>query len=161
MAITQKGREPANIKKRMDTLFHKLDEAYPDKAVVSLQKDHKKWAETVTELYRALGYSDSTAFLEAYGYTVQKQKAGRPGNNHMEIIQELQRRYPGGIRSLARENPDLAVNRIHTHLRKNLEEPVERFYIRNGILPGLPTDLIPYTFCKVELDVGRVVGLSA
>lgn len=24
MAITQKGREPANIKKRMDTLFHKL-----------------------------------------------------------------------------------------------------------------------------------------
>lgn len=307
MAITTKGQGPANLKKRMDTLFAKLDEAYPDKIIVSLQKDHKKWAETVTELYRTLGYPDGNTFLEAYGYAVQKGKAGRPGNNHMEIIQELQHRYPEGspyqkvsdlqeangdlkmktlnnnaqalfgmsladylqsigllrpqdfrkdlddlaaqlrlrypdpkkrpktvaevkaqnpdlpvqllayagqhgisakeylqqaevlqpdaapekavvrfekepidekliqeylsilqkryagkslpkgIRNMARENPDLAVNRIHTHLRKNLKEPVEKFYIRNGIFEGLPTDLNTYIFCKVELDVGRVV----
>lgn len=61
-------------------------------------------------------------------------------------ISILQQRYAGkplpkGIRNLARENPDLAVNRIHTHLRKNLKEPVEKFYIRNKIFEGLPTDL--------------------
>lgn len=307
MAITPKGQEPADLKKRMDTLFAKLDEAYPDKIIVSLQKDHKKWAERVTEFYRALGYPDSTAFLEAYGYTVQKLKAGRRGSDPMDVVRELQRRYPEGspyqkvsdlqeanvdlklkplndnaqslfgmsladylksigllqpqdfqkdlddlvaqlrlrypdpenlprtvaeikarntdlpiqllayasqhgisaksylqqagllpreleteeismrfakeeidenlihsyisilqqryagkplpkgIRNLAQENPDLAVNRIHTHLRKNLKEPVEKFYIRNGIFQGLPTDLNTYTFCKVELDVGRAV----
>ena len=53
MAITPKGQEPADLKKRMDTLFAKLDEAYPDKIIVSLQKDHKKWAERIREFYRA------------------------------------------------------------------------------------------------------------
>ena len=36
MAIIPKGAEPANIKKRMDTLFAKLDSAYPDKVIRSL-----------------------------------------------------------------------------------------------------------------------------
>ena len=66
MAITPRGMEPANLKKRLDTLFPKLNEAYPDKVIRSLARDHKKWAETVTELYRALGYPDSESFLKAY-----------------------------------------------------------------------------------------------
>jgi hypothetical protein len=49
----------------MDTLFAKLDSAYPDKVIRSLQKDHKKWSETVRELYRLLGYPDGNSFLEA------------------------------------------------------------------------------------------------
>ena len=40
----------------MEILFGKLDSAYPDKVIVGLSKDHKKWGETVTELYRELGY---------------------------------------------------------------------------------------------------------
>ena len=46
------GAEPAAIKNRIDRLFEKLDGAYPDKVVIGLHKDHKKWGETVTELYR-------------------------------------------------------------------------------------------------------------
>ena len=67
MAIIPKGKEPASIKKRRDIFFPKLNQAYPDKKISGLYKDHKKWAETVTELYRALGYPDGTSFLEAYG----------------------------------------------------------------------------------------------
>lgn len=114
MAIIPKGSEPANIKKRIDTLFPKLDEAYPDKVIRGLQKDHKKWAETVTELYRALGYSSGAEFLEAYGYTVEKGKAGRSvTNDYMVVIEELKRRYPSGsglvsVTELKNANPDLA-----------------------------------------------------
>ena len=57
------GAEPAAIKNRIDRLFEKLDGAYPDKVVIGLHKDHKKWGETVTELYRQLGYPDGNAFL--------------------------------------------------------------------------------------------------
>ncbi len=44
------GNEPESIRKRIDRLFAKLDEAYPDKVIVSLNKDHKKWGEIVTQL---------------------------------------------------------------------------------------------------------------
>lgn len=53
MAIIPKGKEPSSIKKRLDILFPKLNQAYPDKKISGLYKDHKKWGETVTELYRA------------------------------------------------------------------------------------------------------------
>lgn len=113
MAITPRGMEPANIKKRLDTLFPKLNEAYPDKVIRSLAKDHKKWAETVTELYRALGYSDSESFLKAYGYTVERGSQGRPSGDHTAIIDELKKRYPNGapfekMGELQAANPDLA-----------------------------------------------------
>lgn len=113
MAIIPKGSEPEKIKKRMDTLFAKLDSAYPDKVIRSLQKDHKKWSETVRELYRLLGYPDGNSFLEAYGYTVQRGEAGRPKtNNYGEVIETLRKRYPDGmpfgrISMIVKENPDL------------------------------------------------------
>lgn len=113
MAIIPKGQEPANIKKRLDTLFPKLNEAYPDKVIRSLARDHKKWAETVTELYRALGYPDSESFLKAYGYAVERGSQGRPSGDHMAIIDELKKRYPNGtsfekMDELKDANPDLA-----------------------------------------------------
>lgn len=113
MAIIPKGSEPEKIKKRMDTLFAKLDSAYPDKVIRSLQKDHKKWSETVRELYQLLGYPDGNSFLEAYGYTVQRGEAGRPKtNNYGEVIETLRKRYPDGmpfgrISMIVKENPDL------------------------------------------------------
>lgn len=139
MAITPKGQEPAYLKNRMDTLFAKLDEAYPDKIIVSLQKDHKKWAERVTEFYRALGYPDSTAFLEAYGYTVQKGKAGRPGNNHMEIIQELQRRYPEGspyckLGDFLEANSDLKLKTIYNNSKTLFGMPFSDYLQSIGLL---------------------------
>lgn len=113
MAIISKGSEPANLKKRMDTLFAKLDEAYPDKVICGLQQDHKHWSETVRELYRALGYPDGDTFLNAYGYTVSRKDAGRPKtNNYDEVIAELRSRYPEGmpfskISEITTANPDL------------------------------------------------------
>lgn len=112
MAIIKKGNEPANIKKRMDTLFAKLDSAYPDKVIRSLQRDHKKWAETVTELYRLLGYPNNESFLNAYGYTVERAESGRPKGNYEEVIAELRKRYPNGmpfskISEIEKANPDL------------------------------------------------------
>lgn len=124
MAITPRGMEPANIKKRLDTLFPKLIEAYPDKVIRSLARDHKKWAETVTELYRALGYPDSESFLKAYGYTVERAAStGRPSNDHMAVIEELKKRYPNGapfakIGELQEANPDLA-NKFKTLANKS------------------------------------------
>lgn len=81
MAIIPKGKEPASIKKRLDILFPKLNQAYPDKKISGLYKEHKKWAETVTELYRALGYPDGTSFLEAYRLYGSNQQRRKTHNN--------------------------------------------------------------------------------
>ena len=89
------GAEPAAIKNRIDRLFEKLDGAYPDKVVIGLHKDHKKWGETVTELYRQLGYPDGNAFLTAYGYSVGTGASGRPSSVDPDaIIAQLKKLYP-------------------------------------------------------------------
>lgn len=90
------GNEPEKIKKRLTTLFSKLDGAYPDKVIVGLHKDHKKWGETVSELYKLLGYEDGKSFLEAYGYTYGSKESGRPKNDSTRIIEALQNKYPTG-----------------------------------------------------------------
>lgn len=90
------GSEPEKIKKRLTTLFAKLDSAYPDKMIVGLHKDHKKWGETVSELYKLLGYEDGKSFLEAYGYTYGSRESGRTKNNSNEIIEALRKKYPNG-----------------------------------------------------------------
>ena len=90
------GEEPANIKARIDMLFEKLNGAYPDKVIVGLHKDHKKWGETVTDLYRKLGYKSGADFLTAYGYKMSDDKGGRPKTDHTSTIEELKRRYPDG-----------------------------------------------------------------
>ena len=125
--IYQPGQEPEKIKKRMDTLFAKFDIAYPDKVIVGLSKDHKKWAQTVTELYRLLGYPNGNAFLEAYGYTVKRGSSGRPAGKHMDTINELKRRYADGpvcssVKELKEANPDLASK------FKNLMNQSEKFF---------------------------------
>lgn len=112
MALYTPGNEPENIKKRINTLFPKLDEAYPDKIICGLAKNHKKWAETVSELYRLLGYPDGNSFLEAYGYSVVKGQSGRTKSvNPDELINELKRRHPNGVASMVvfkEEDVDLA-----------------------------------------------------
>ena len=89
MAIIPKGKEPASIKKRLDILFPKLNQAYPDKKISGLYKDHKKWGETVTELYRALGYPDGTSFLEAYGLTVIRIPNNEINENFYEVCEYI------------------------------------------------------------------------
>lgn len=113
MSIIPKGKEPTNVKRRIDTLFPKLDSAYPDKIIISLAKDHKKWDETAREISKQLGYESKNDFLTAYGYKIEKSLGGRPSNDYMAIIDELKKRYPNGskfigLKDLARANPDLS-----------------------------------------------------
>lgn len=106
------GEEPAELKHRVDQLIKKLTSAYPDKTISGLSKDHKSWAKTLTDLYRALGYPDGSSMLKAYGFTVQNNAGGRPSNETNALIDELKKRYPqpfiGPYSKLVAENPDLA-----------------------------------------------------
>ena len=112
------GQEPDRIKKRIETLLEKLDEAYPDHVIVRLGKDHKKWGETITEIYRLLGYADNRSFLEAYGFTMGDDTGGRPTTLDPDsIIEELMKRYPQGLGSMTmaqvkQANPDLKIKTL-------------------------------------------------
>ena len=138
------GEEPERIKQRIERLLEKLEGAYPDKVVVGLHKNHKKWGETVAELYRELNYPSGNDFLEAYGFTVDtSNKGGRPKADPMDIINELKRRYANApvcksVKELSEQNPDLAPK------FKNMQNQSEKFFgmkfvpflIQEGILAG-------------------------
>lgn len=134
------GNEPENIRRRIDVLFPKLNAAYPNKQIIALYKDHKKWGETVTELYRLLGYPDGKAFLEAYGYTVADNKGGRPSNNNYdEVILELHRRYPNGSRlksvnALKEANPDLPIKSLVNSSKALYGMSLGEYLKKEGIL---------------------------
>lgn len=115
MSIIPKGQEPEQIKKRMNILFAKLDEAYPDKVIIHLSRDHKKWGETVTELYRLLGYEDNKSFLEAYGYIYERAKMGRKTLDPNEVINTLKEKYQDlpkrkNLEELIDDNPEMKGN---------------------------------------------------
>ena len=138
------GEEPERIKQRIERLLEKLEGAYPDKVIVGLHKNHKKWGETVAELYRELNYPSGNDFLEAYGFTVDtSNKGGRPKADPMDIINELKRRYANApvcksVKELSEQNPDLAPK------FKNMQNQSEKFFgmklvsflIQEGILAG-------------------------
>ena len=141
--LYQPGFEPEKIKVRLDRLFEKLDSAYPDKVIVGLSKNHKHWSETVTELYRLLGYSDNKSFLNAYGYIISTGVSGRPANDPMEVVNELKRRYADGatctkIAELAAENPDLApkFKNLGNHADKFFGMTLQKYFVQEGILSG-------------------------
>lgn len=114
MPTYKPGAEPPKIRKRLDTLFQKLDAEYPTKEIVGLSTKHKKWAETVSELRKILEYPDNSSFLAAYGYSVgEGAKGGRPSNNADLIVEELLQRRPEGkpyrdMSQLREMNPDMS-----------------------------------------------------
>ena len=141
--LYQPGSEPEKIRVRLERLFEKLDSAYPDKVIVGLNKNHKKWGETVTELYRKLGYPDNNSFLNAYGYITGTGKSGRPVNDPMEVVNELKRRYADGatctkMADLAAENPDLAskFSNLQNQAYKFFGMTLQKYFIQEGILTG-------------------------
>lgn len=116
MAQYLPGEEPENIKCKLQKLFSKLDSAYPDKRIIGLAAEHKKWAEAATALYRTLGYPDKKSFLEAYGYTYLQKAGGRPATvDPKAVIRALQEKYPDGspytkVEELFSENPEYQPN---------------------------------------------------
>ena len=139
------GKEPEKIRKRIERLFEKLDSAYPDKVVTRLHVDHKKWGETVTELYRLLGYPDGNAFLNAYGYTTVT--AYRKAEDYTDVIDELKRRYENGatcttVTELSQQNPDLAsrFNSLRRQIDLSLKMTLYDYLVQEGILLGKTPD---------------------
>ena len=134
------GEEPENLKKRINTLFGKLDTAYPDKVIKRLNKDHKKWGETVTDLYRKLGYSSGAEFLETYGYKMSTDKGGRPKLDTEGLVEDLKRRYPSGtsltIQEIIEENADIAPNikTLQKQMSLNGGISLKKFLIQEGII---------------------------
>ena len=104
---------PESEQRVLDNLIRDLNETYPDKVIVRLQQDHKKWYEKVTRLYKNIGYPSRDEFLAAYGFTVEQGKGGRPSSDLKAIVEELISRYEGDryvttMDQLKEENPDLA-----------------------------------------------------
>lgn len=135
------GKEPENIRQRLDRLFTKLNSAYPDKVIFGLNKDHPKWGESVTELYRLLGYPDSSSFLSAYGYLHLNSTGGRPAGDPMEVVRELKRRYLNGptcstLIELIEENPDLAskFSNLRTRSEMFFGMTLAKYFIQEGLL---------------------------
>lgn len=134
----------ADIKRRLDRFFEKLDSAYPDKVVKSLHKDHKKWGETLTKLYRELGYESGNALLEAYGYTVvsSENKGGRTSAMSVdEVIAEFKSRYKDGpqhdnIKDLLSANADIApyCRKVQNNSNELFGMPFGAYLISIGVL---------------------------
>ena len=113
--MTAKLPVPESEQRVLDNLLRDLNETYPDKIIVGLQKDHKKWYEKVTRLYKNIGYTSRDEFLAAYGFTEEKGKGGRPSLDLNAIAEELIHRYEGdrfasSVDQIKEENPDLAPN---------------------------------------------------
>ena len=62
------GQEPEPIRTKVNNMLELLAEYYPDRLIHgNLQTDHKSLSSKISGLYQWLGYSDASAFLEAYG----------------------------------------------------------------------------------------------
>ena len=128
-----------SLQNRINTLIEKLEETYPDHVISGLSKDHKRWSESVTEFYKACGYPDNRAFLEAYGFTVEEAKGGRPGKvDPDQIIAELKTRYPGGFDGnfarLKEANPDLPLKTFMNNAKNLFGMPVGDYLESIGIM---------------------------
>lgn len=131
------GEEPKNIRARIDTLFPKLEGAYPDKVIYGLNRLHDTWGETVTALYRQLGYKSGNDFLRAYGFEVKKESGGRPKKDPNEIINELKRRYPNGVSSIdqiKKENPDIKLQTLMNQSKTLFGTSFSKYLISIGLL---------------------------
>lgn len=137
--LYQPGKEPLEIRKKIINLFEKLDEAYPDKVIISLHKDHRKWGEKVTELYRILRYPDGNSFLKAYGYSVEISPTGRPSKiDPHAVIAQLKNLYPEGtsmsLSELQKAHPDIPWKSLQNKSNEYFGMTLSKYLASEGIL---------------------------
>lgn len=134
------GQEPADIKKKLDLYFPKIEAAYPDKQIRHMYKEHKKWLERAGVFRKMLGYDSNKEFFAAYGFTMADGNAEQKIDSN-DVIEELKVRYKnnpfvGTLSELKDANPDIA-DRIQTFVNKSTKEfglPARAFLISKGIL---------------------------
>ena len=137
--IYRPGNEPESIKQKLGRLFEKLDAAYPDKLIIGLYQDHKHWAETITELYRTLGYSSGNEFLSAYGYKTVTGAQGRPSTvDPNAVIEQLKTKYPNGtsltVSELQKDNPDIPWKSIMNKSNEFFGMTFAKYLAKEGII---------------------------
>lgn len=172
MANYLPGMEPEKLKMRIETLFQKLDSAYPDKRIVGLHNEHKKWGEAVTKLYRELGYPDGKSFLESYGYKYEKKETsgGRPKSvDPKAVIKALQDKYPDGSPfdtsdELFEANPEYLpqLKTIKNSATATFGMPLGKYLISIGLILTKtkfePTKKKNHIICKIK-PVGTETSL--
>jgi hypothetical protein len=144
-------QEPEKIKAKLEKLFDKLNETFPDKVVVSLNQFSSR--ETLRKYSKELGYEDLRTFLSAYGYDYPVSNdggssghlGGRPVQNKpQEIIDTLLSRYPDGAKfeklgELKGDNPDLApkFKSLMNTAQKLFGMPLGDYFVQIGLLIGI------------------------
>ena len=68
------GFEPENVKPALDRFLAVMEREYPDHVIAGSSWDHDKWDKAASMLCKVLGYSSGSDFLEAYGFTVEKER---------------------------------------------------------------------------------------
>ena len=135
------GEEPENIRKDLDLLFENLDSAYPDKIVSGLHKEHKMWGDSLTSLYKRLGYKNGNALLNAYGYRVFLNGGDKATINPDDIIDDVKKRYKDAprcqtISELLQENHDLAddLKALQESSQELFGMTFKRYLLKEGVL---------------------------
>lgn len=160
------GSEPINIRKRLDRLFEKLNEVYPDKIVVGLYKDHSSMGDTVTELYRHLGYPDGNSFLNAYGYQTASAALGRKSTiDPAAIIAQLKEKYPKGTTmtkaELQNANPDIPWKSLQNRSFEFFGMTLSKYLAIEGILTagwGISQDPKPENTSVIKIDKAQTAS---
>ena len=68
------GFEPENVKPALDRFLAVMEREYPDHRIPGSTWDHDKWDKAASMLCKVLGYSNGSEFLEAYGFSVEKER---------------------------------------------------------------------------------------
>lgn len=134
------GQEPADIRKKLDLYFPKIEAAYPDKQIRGMYKEHKKWLERASELRKMLGYENNREFFAAYGFTMIDGNVEQKLDLNV-VIEELKKRYKdnpfvGTTGDLKAANPDISGN-IQTLVNRSSKEfgmPATAYLISIGVL---------------------------
>lgn len=136
------GEEPDVIKGKVESICRRLQEYYPERHIpTGVETAHKSLSSDITGIYQWLGYPERSSFLNAYGYTMELNRGGRPAEDPMIVINELKRRYANGptckkIDELKAENPDLApkFKNLTNNANKFFGMTLARYFVQEGIL---------------------------
>ncbi len=137
------GNEPEKIKEKVERYFAKIAAAYPDKIVMGLVKDHKKWGEQAKAIRESLGYEDNKSFFEAYGFKYESKPCTPVASlvDDASVIAELKKRYEGkekpkSMEQLKSDNPDFAGNikTMANRAKESFGMPLAKYFKQEGIL---------------------------